>query len=155
MTLEGSVSLGEGAGPSNYDMAWNYNLGALQLGAGYEMADKANQVVLRAAYDMGPLTMGAYVQRDENGWGGTLGSRTSLRASMVYTVGVSEFHANYGRAGAYSAVKGSSANQFTLAYNHKLSKRSKVYGYYTKVDDTKGVYGGKFDAVAVGVRHNF
>ena len=36
-----------------------------------------------------------------------------------------------------------------------LSRRSKAYGYYTKVDDTKGVYGGKFDAVAVGVRHNF
>jgi hypothetical protein len=75
----------------------------------------------------------------------------------MYTVGNSEFHLNYGHAGAYSDRVGSfgdSANQYTLGYNDNLSKRTKVYGFFTKVADSGSLY-GDFQSLAVGVRHNF
>ena len=50
-----------------------------------------------------------------------------------------------------------------MAYNYNLSKRTKVYTYYTKVDNKAGVSygpditpaGDDFSSFAVGVRHNF
>ncbi|HSU20527.1 MAG TPA: porin, partial [Variovorax sp.] len=45
--------------------------------------------------------------------------------------------------------------------NHNLSKRTKVYGYYTRVNNgaaasyQSGVAGADFRSLAVGVRHNF
>jgi predicted porin len=159
-TVEGAVTEG-GAGNRTFDLAANYDLGSLHLGAGYEKntpTDKsANQFALRALYELGAFTFGGYVQRDKDGFGDGLGNRTTLRASAMYTLGNSEFHLNLGRAGAYSKRVGSlgdSANQYTVGYNYNLSKRTKVYSFYTKVAD-KGTLYGDFSSIAVGVRHNF
>ena len=43
--------------------------------------------------------------------------------------------------------------QFTLAYNYNLSKRTKLYAFYTKIDTD--VSGADFSSIATGVRHNF
>ena len=92
----------------------------------------------------------------------TGGNRTNLRVSAAYIMGVSEFHVNVGRAGDYSKVNDSAATQYTLGYNYNLSKRTKVYGYYTRVNNNKAAsYGGvsaagnDFSSIAVGLRHNF
>jgi predicted porin len=144
-----------------YDIAVNYDAGPLHLGAGFQKANptdsNANQFALRALYELGAFTVGGYVQRDKDGFGDGLGSRTTYRLAGMYTVGNSEFHLNYGRAGAYSDRVGSfgdSANQYTLGYNYNLSKRTKVYGFFTKVADSGSLY-GDFQSLAVGVRHNF
>jgi len=168
MTLEGAVSAGEGVAGQlrSYDIAWNYNLGALQLGAGYEKNDTSKQFAVRALYEMGPFVVGGYVQKDTDGYGKGLGDRTTYRLSAAYNVGASEFHANYGSAGKYDKVADSKAQQYTFAYNYNLSKRTKVYTYYTKVDNNKFGYGPNsagngtpknfdFSSVALGVRHNF
>nr|HRL98388.1 porin [Acidovorax sp.] len=48
-----------------------------------------------------------------------------------------------------------------LGYNYNLSKRTKVYTYYTRINNsqaaTYGVsaQGNDFSSFAVGVRHNF
>jgi predicted porin len=48
-----------------------------------------------------------------------------------------------------------------LAYNHNLSKRTKVYAFYTAVNNQSagayatGVKGADFSSVSLGVRHNF
>ncbi len=170
-TLEGSVGLHEqvsgtpaatGAdGRNSYDMAANYKLGALALGAGYTKLDQVNQFALRAFYAVGPFLLGGYVQRDENAYFADGGKRDSVRLSGAYLLGASEFHVNVGRAGAYDNVPGSAATQYTLGYNHNLSKRTKVYGYYTRVNNgaaasyQSGVAGADFRSLAVGVRHNF
>ena len=158
LTLHASVSLIEppiGGSDRNFDLAANWDVGSLHLGAGYERGDgRARQFAVRALYEMGPFTIGGYVQRDRDGYGAGLGDRTVLRLAGMYAVGNGEFHANWGRAGDYEAVPDSAAHQFTLAYNHKLSKRTKVYGFWTKVDDKGSVY-GDFSSLAVGVRHNF
>jgi predicted porin len=53
------------------------------------------------------------------------------------------------------------AQQYTLGYNYNLSKRTKLYGYYTafKTDSAAagGLYflGQDFTSLAAGIRHNF
>jgi predicted porin len=160
MSLEAAISAGEGRSRRTWDGAWNYSLGALELGAGYQRASSTNQYAVRGNYTFGGVTLGAYVQRDRDGFysniGPLLGTRTTFRLSGMYAFGTSELHLNFGKAGDYSKLKNSSAKQFTLGYNYNLSKRTKVYSYYTKVDDSATkVYGGDFSSVAVGVRHNF
>lgn len=160
-TFEAAITEG-GAQNRTVDLAWNYSAGPLQLGAGYEDKSptnkRAKQFALRALYEMGPFVVGGYVQRDTDGYGVGLGNRTTLRLSGMYAVGASEFHANFGRAGSYSngvdGGAGDSANQYTLGYNYKLSKRTKVYGFLTKMADSGSTY-GDFRSLALGVRHNF
>ena len=148
-----------------YDVAANWNLGALQLGAGYEKNGSAKQFGVRALYEMGPFVFGAYFQDDTDGFGAGLGSRKNYRVSGAYNVGASEFHINYGMADDYSKRANSSASQFTLGYNYNLSKRTKVYAFYSAVDNGSAFsYFGKTNTrgqvldttvLAAGVRHNF
>ena len=139
------------------DLAVNYDLGALQLGAGYTKADQDNQFAVRASYGMGPFTLAAYAQRDEI----NDASRNVFRVAGMYTLGASEFHVNVGYAGKIGDVANTQATQTTLGYNYNLSKRTKVYGFVTKVDNKAnagyftGTDGADFSSVAVGVRHNF
>jgi predicted porin len=165
LSLEAAVSAGEGAPRvRTYDFAANYAIGGLALGAGYEKNGDAKQFAVRALYETGPFAFGAYVQRDTDGYGVKFGNRTTFRLSGAYTLGASEFHLNGGAAGNYSNIKDSKGRQLTAAYNYNLSKRTKVYTYYTMTDaDKAGIYTGgvgkdgkgKFSAFALGVRHNF
>jgi len=176
MTLEGAVTAGEGGGRKRtYDFAANYAIGALQLGAGYEKADSATpggsakQYAVRALYEAGPVVLGAYVQRDTNGYGANLGDRTTYRGSVAYNFGANELHFNYGKSGDYSKLTDTKASQLTVGYNYNLSKRTKLYSFYSTVDNNKLNYFG-FGAregnnpandfkdtkvFALGVRHNF
>ena len=171
LTLEAAVSAGEGVRDGgvtrtrSYDAAANWNLGALQLGAGYEKNGSAKQYAVRALYEMGPVVLGAYFQDDTNGYGPGLGNRKTYRVSAAYNVGSSEFHVNYGMADDYSKLRNSDASQWTVGYNYNLSKRTKVYAFYSSVDNSQGLSyfgatnsrGQVLDATvaAVGVRHNF
>jgi len=168
LTLEGAVSAGEGGGRERtYDFAANYALGALQLGAGYEKNGNAKQYAARALFEAGALVFGAYVQRDENAY--ATGNRTTVRGSVAYNFGANELHFNYGQAGDYSKLSDSKAKQMTVGYNYNLSKRTKLYAFYSTVDNNKVNYFGfgaregnnplndykDTTAIALGVRHNF
>ena len=176
LTLEGAVSAGEGVKDAGVtrnrttDFAANYSLGALHLGLGYEKNGSAKQAAVSGLYEMGSFVVGAMIQRDTDGRGGemrdaltpvpritgSVGTRTNFRISAAYMMGSHEFHVNVGKAGDYSKVSNSGAKQYTLGYNYNLSKRTKVYGYYTKVDAESGTrYAADFSSLAVGVRHNF
>jgi predicted porin len=132
---------------NGYDLAANYNMGPLALGAGYSQVDEDKQAAFRATYTFGQFVVGGYYQRNDEEIRGT---RNNFRLSGMYTLGASEFHVNVGHA-----------NQWTLGYNYNLSKRTKVYGYYTKVDNKAGanymtgVKGADFSSFALGVRHAF
>ena len=178
---EASVSLHEkartGAAAVNknaYDLAANYNNGPLSLGAGYSYWNSNYQAALRGLYTFGQFTVGAYYQRnkDDNAILGTgAGSRNNFRLSAMYVLNASEFHVNVGRANKWSNVSDSAATQWTLGYNYNLSKRTKVYTYYTKVNNGKNASYGyatkdennnviranglNTSSFAVGVRHNF
>ena len=162
LSLEGAVSAGEGVRDAgvlrtrSYDFAANYQLGALHLGLGYEKNATAKQVAVSGLYEIGAFTFGGMVQRDTDGFGVNLGNRTSFRLSAMYALGASEFHVNAGKAGDYSRLTNSGARQYTLGYNYNLSKRTKLYGYYTKIDAERSTpYAADFSSLAVGLRHNF
>lgn len=169
LTVDASMSLHEKDPTLNYqkygyDLAANYATGPLHLGAGYSRVGSDWQAALRALYTFGQFTVGGYYQRSHQdslrlGW--MNGNRNNFRLSGMYTLGASEFHANVGRAGKWSDVDNSAATQWTLGYNYNLSKRTKVYGYYTKVNNSSGAAymtgkaGADFSSFALGVRHNF
>lgn len=159
-TAEAAVLMHEktSGGKNGYDLAANYAMGPLALGAGYSQVDSDKQLGLRALYTIGQFTLGGYYQRNDEE---LLGTRNNFRLAGMYAMGASEFHLNAGRASKWSNVADSAANQYTIAYNYNLSKRTKVYTYYTKVDNKNnatyatGAPGQDFSSFAVGVRHNF
>ena len=161
LTVEVAQSMKEGVAgaPSSTDVAANYDAGPLHLGAGYQKVGDNKLLALRALYELGAVTLGGYYERDD--FVG-LGDRNNFRVAAMYTMGASEFHANVGLAGKFSNRANSKAQQYTLGYNYNLSKRTKVYGYVTRVNDNSAtlanptaIYGGDFNSTAVGIRHNF
>ena len=170
--LPGGVGAVQGTEKGAFDAALNYANGPLGLGLGYTRAEskrfgdtqKEQQLGLRASYTINSLTLGAYYQYYKVDSEAFDTKRHAYRLAAMYTLGASEFHANVGRAQSYKGdLDGTktSATQWTLGYNYNLSKRTKVYGYFTKInngdDAAYGVTnaGDNFRSIAVGVRHLF
>ena len=154
--FDASVAEGGAGFERTYDFAANYDAGPLHLGAGYAKRGDVKQFAIRGLYEMGAFTIGAYYNRDTDSWGAGYGERNAFRVAGMYAFGASELHLNVGRANEYSDLADSAATQMTLGYNYNLSKRTKVYGYYTRISDgDAGVYGGDFNSLALGIRHNF
>lgn len=160
--LWGEVAVSEaqyGADDKGYDVAVNYALGGLAAGLGYQKVGDVNQFAIRAAYTFGGFTVGGYYQRDEDALIADGGKRDNFRLSGMYALGANEFHLNYGWADDYDNVADSGAQQWTIAYGYNLSKRTRLYAFYTKFDgevnNTYGAFGRDFNSLALGVRHNF
>jgi len=160
LTAEIAASLSETSQQGkNYDLAVNYAAGPLGLGFGYEKTNPASQFAFRANYEAGPLLVTGYFQRYKLD---NVGSQTILRLSGQYTIGAGELHLALGSAGKLGGIANTGAKQVTVGYNYNLSKRTKVYGFYTAVNnDSSAGYGGASalgkdpSSFAVGVRHNF
>jgi len=146
-----SVSAGEGqAGQKKlYDLAANYVGGPLHLGAGYSKEGNRSQFAVRGLYELGAFTLGAYFQRADDG----AQNRNVYRLAGMYTLGQSEFHANFGGTQGKGDFAGNKTTQFTLGYNYNLSKRTKVYAYYTDINGK--INSTDFSSLAAGIRHNF
>ncbi len=140
------LAAGEGVVKRGFDFAANYDMGPFHAGFGYSKQGDQNQYALRGLYDVGGgFTVGGYYQVADNGPGPKY---KNARGAAMYALGASEFHVNYGRA--------TNADQWTLGYNYNLSKRTKLYGYYTTKDTVRAVdNAGEFSSMAFGVRHNF
>jgi predicted porin len=153
-----SVAEGSALVERTYDLAGNFDRGPLHLGAGFSKQDENKQFAIRGLYEMGAFTLGAYYQRATVEG---LGNRNNFRLAGMYAFGANELHLNVGRTGDYSELDDSAATQWTVGYNYNLSKRTKLYGYYTSVNagealvDGKQLYGGDFNSFALGIRHNF
>jgi predicted porin len=160
----------DNAGGRRVALAGNYDAGPLHLGAGYEDFNDVKSFAIRGLYEMGAITLGGYIEQNsgdiavDTGLGTVIvdAGRLNIRVSAMYTMGASEFHANYGNAGELDDIEDSGAQQYTLGYNYNLSKRTKVYGYYTSIQSDgafgAGLYGfgvEDFSTLAVGIRHNF
>jgi predicted porin len=176
-TAEGQFGLKESTKTKNtFVLAGNYDAGPLHLGASYVSAptglftppasDDSKEFGIRGLYEMGPFTVGAYYVNNklDDGAGNSL-KRNAVRVSAMYAMGASEFHVNVGKAGDFkangTAIDGTGATQYTIAYNYNLSKRTKVYAFYTGVNNKDNaaynvsVDGTKFSSLALGLRHNF
>ncbi len=162
-SAELSLSAGEGQTTRATDVAINYDMGPAHAGFGYEKKGDFTQFAVRGLYEFGPVVIGGYVQRAENTFG-VNGKKTwnVFRVSGMYVMGQSEFHLNYGKAD--TIIADDSGKQLTVGYNYNLSKRTKLYGFWTKTDNQKnGTYdpvgglgkGNDFSSLAAGIRHNF
>lgn len=153
-SAEISAHAGEGVGQRAFDLSANYDQGPLHLGAGFSKEGDLKQFAARALYEFGAFTVGGYVQREDTG-SGSGSTRTIARLAGMYTMGASEFHLNWGNTGAGGTMP-VKAKQYTLGYNYNLSKRTKLYGFYTAIDANSGASKvGDFSSLAAGIRHNF
>jgi predicted porin len=138
------------------DTVWTvgglYNLNFLILGALYERAKSENS----------PRALG--IAFDDTG----SRTRNYWRVSAMMPVGAHEFHLNYGQAGDWSDVPVAGDNggkQWTVAYGYNLSKRTKAYAFYTRLDNDAddNLYsflaatpnGAYNSSISLGLRHNF
>ena len=135
-------------GERGYDLAVNYDAGALHLGLGADKLGDAKQFALRGLYELGAVTVGGYFQHDTDAAGD---SRNNFRLAGMYAMGATELHLNVGKAGERASAN-DGATQLTLGVNQNLSKRTKVYGFWTKTNNDAAADVSSF---AVGVRHNF
>ena len=168
-SAEAAVAAGEGkldggvTRPRAFDLAVNYDMGPLHGGLGYEKVGAFKQLAVRGLYEFGPVVVGGYYQRAEDVFAG-VGKKSwnVYRVSGMYVMGQSEFHLNYGKADTIMTNDG--AKQLTVGYNYNLSKRTKLYGFWTKTDNQANagyfpvggmVKGQDFSSLAAGIRHNF
>ncbi|MFT4174704.1 MAG: porin [Rhodocyclaceae bacterium] len=166
-TIEVAYALAEQTNNrSVVNVAFNQDIKALHIGAGYAQSKAKGlpnttdtMYVVRALYEFNDAwALGGYYEYDKYD---QEGRRNNFRGALKYSIGASEFHLNYGYTNGFSNIQDSSAQQFTLGYNYNLSKRTKLYAFYTRVDnDTNATYnvdeaGVNFASFAVGLRHNF
>ncbi|MDN3918676.1 porin [Roseateles violae] len=154
---EFALHAGEGAPgeKKGYDLGAYYDQGPIHLGLGYSKQGVGDQLALRGLFEMGAWVFGGYIQQESVDGLPASQKDTRLigRASVMYTMGASEFHLNYGGSKAGGYLQGSGAEQYTLAYNYNLSKRTKIYGYYTAIQSS--INSRDFSSYAAGIRHNF
>jgi predicted porin len=139
-----------------YDLSANYTAGGLHIGVGAAgqrvLGSNPKNMGIEADYSFGPFLVTGYVQRERaDGKGG----RNIQRVSGMYTLGQSEFHVNYGHTSAGGLFGAYGADQYTFGYNYNLSKRTKVYTFYTAINNKAPGSVGDFNSFAAGVRHNF
>lgn len=140
-------------------LAATYDAGPLHLGLGAEKNGSAKSIGLRALYELGAFTVGGYYERGtgtysvDDGRAGTSAKGNAYRLAGMYTMGASEIHLNVGRLTGADNVSRLNGNQWTVGYNYNLSKRTKVYTYYTDLNPTGSA--ADYNSFAVGIRHNF
>src|SRR5262245_23926706 len=137
----------------------------LNPGAPVQASD-ASAFTIGGAYDFKFMVLGAlWEMAERDTLGGSVDS-DYWRISAMFPVGQHEFHVNYGLV---DADGDQGAKQWTLGYNYNITKTTKVYAFYTMVDnDNNGNFvmggstntvgaatGAQYSSIAVGFRHNF
>ena len=134
------------------------------LGAGSD----ATAYTIGAAYDFKFMVLGALWEMAETDAGGVSVDSDYWRVAAMFPFGQHELHLNYGLVDA-DGDRG--AQQWTIGYNYNITKTTKVYAFYTTVDnDNAGTFlmggststlpatspaGAQYTSIAVGFRHNF
>lgn len=94
---------------------------------------------LGLGYDIDALGLGfVYEKTSDNLTAVTAANRYGHNAyylSANYKMGMNAIKAAYGKAGQLGATLNSGANQFSLGYDHGLSKRTKLYAIYSRISN--------------------
>ena len=166
--------------PRHIGLVGSYDAGPLHLALSYANTKNDSDLDLAAgdpatpanatawtfggAYDFKFMVLGALWEKAERD---TLtGSVDSdyWRVAVMFPFGQHELHLNYGLVDADGDT---GAKQYTVGYNYNITKLTKVYAFYTVVDnDDNGSFGfttnttapsvgAKQTSFAIGIRHNF
>ncbi|BBE51942.1 Outer membrane porin protein 32 [Ferriphaselus amnicola] len=156
--------------PLTASLSYEEHILDFALGAGAkETAIKAG-----ASYAIDALTVAAVYEQTQDNFlaGADQFGHKSVYASAKYAIGAGAIKAAYTQVGAQKTVANSGAKQWTLGYDHGLSKRTTVYGLYTKLNNNAGAVYGLFagetggvassggansapSAFSLGVKHSF
>ena len=181
------VNLAEGnttaaqAKSSALSLAGMYKAGALYGGFGYEkhelssiLGTKESAWKLGLGYDFSPFALGfVYEKTDDNA--GALGANArghnAYYLSAKYKMGINAVKLAYGKAGQHGATANTGANQFSLGYDHGMSKRTKLYAIYSRINNnsasdygfsqstasagTVNGIGSSPSVISLGMQHNF
>jgi len=155
----------EGTGNKVSEGVVNFDQDTLHIGVGYSKTeDRFKSDVIKGfsaavSYGFGPINLGLAYENDDEP---TLGKRDVLTFTGQYNVGAAEFHLSVGAAGEWDNLPNSDAMQYTVGVNYNLSKRTKVYAFFYKIDNKSaasyvtGVNGVDLRSLgAFGIRHNF
>jgi predicted porin len=166
--------------PRHLGLVASYDRGPLHLAVSYAntenddnlatapavQASSATAWTIGGAYDFKFMVLGALWETSETDVVGGSTDRDYFRIAAMFPFGQHELHLNYGWVDADNSAGG---NQWTLGYNYNITKQTKVYAFYTTVDnETNGEFvfqgstttvtstpGAKYSSIAIGVRHNF
>lgn len=155
------------AGPLHLALSYanTKNDSDLDPGAGVVASD-STAITVGGAYDFKFMVLGALWEQAETDFLGGSADRDYFRIAAMFPFGQHELHLNYGWVDADNSAGG---KQWTLGYNFNITKATKVYAFYTTVDnDGNGTFtlgtgtsnmvsvaGAEYSSIAVGVRHNF
>lgn len=138
----------------------------LDPGAGIQASD-ATAWTIGGAYDFKFMVLGAlWEMAERDTFGGSVDS-DYWRVALMFPFGQHELHFNFGFVDTDPSDAG--AKQWTIGYNYNITKATKVYAFYTTVDNEGGgnfilggstttitsVPGAEYSSIAIGVRHNF
>jgi predicted porin len=166
--------------PRHIGLVASYDRGPLHLAVSYAntkndsdlapgpgiQASDATAWTFGGAYDFKFMVLGALWEVAERDVFGGSVDTDYWRIAAMFPFGQHELHLNYGLV---DADNDAGAQQWTLGYNFNITKQTKVYAFYTTVDnDNNGnfvmggstntfvaVTGASYSSIAIGVRHNF
>ena len=118
-----------GAKESAWKLGVGYDIDALGLGFVYE----------KTSDNLTPVTAA-----DLNG-------HNAYYLSAKYKMGMNAVKAAYGKSGQLGARINTGANQFSLGYDHGLSKRTKLYAIYSRISNQAAADYGLSQSTAGGV----
>ncbi len=151
--------------PRHTNFAVSYSGGPLFVAGGFATTrnhpatgdSKDDAFTFAATYDAKAVLIGLLAERSSAKATGFSDKGNMFRVSGMVPIGAHELHLNFGKANdqltKVAAGTRGEAKQFTFGYNYNLSKRTKAYAFYTKLDP-KGA-NNDFRSVAFGLRHNF
>jgi predicted porin len=163
--------------PRHIGIVGSYDAGALHAALSYANTEDspalgagsdATAWTLGAAYDFKFMVLGGLWEMAETDAGGASVDSDYWRIAAMFPFGQHELHLNYGLVDA-DGDRG--AQQWTIGYNYNITKTTKVYAFYTVVDnDNNGTFlmggststlplaspaGAQYSSIAIGFRHNF
>lgn len=161
-------------------LAGMYKAGPLYASLGYEehklssiAGTKESAWKLGVGYDIDALGLGfVYEKSSDNLTAVTAANRFGHNAyylSANYKMGMNAIKAAYGKAGQLGATLNTGSNQFSLGYDHGLSKRTKLYAIYSRISNQSAAsygfsqttatsingVGASPSVVSLGLQHNF
>jgi predicted porin len=176
MIAMGETTTGSKSNGNIYAGSLKYAPGALTLEAAVSQFKRATDTapdvyfgLLTAGYDFGSFKLTGGYQQVYNLGSDPAQDRQEAFAGVLVPVGEDTFSVGVG-AGKAKDVDGSSASQWSLGYTHPLSKRTKLYGFLSHINNGSGTaytttaatglgpttsLGRDVNALLLGIRHAF
>lgn len=150
------------ANPSAWSATAVYDNGPLFLSLSHEVQKTANAAPatdgfdtkgtkLGAGYAFGATKVGVVYERLTDSRSNMAGSRNAYVLNVAHTMGANVIKASYGKANDGASAADTSAKNWTVGFDHNLSKRTAVYALYTKTDNASGATYGVGGAGAGGI----